>query len=125
MAEKGQPTMDHVDIVSKDPAATRKFLEKTFGWKFSTMDMMGGYHMHGPMEGATTGSVGIRGLMGPESPGTISFITVPDLDSTLKVAEAAGAKILVPKTEVPGFGWSAVFHAPGGVVQGLFQHNAM
>jgi predicted enzyme related to lactoylglutathione lyase len=125
VAEHKQPSRDHVDIVSKDPAKTRAFLEKTFGWKFSSMEMMGGYHMHGPMEGATTGSLGVRGLMGPENPGTISFVTVPDIEATLKFAQSAGAKIIVPKTEVPGFGWSAGFHPPGGVVQGLFQHQAM
>lgn len=40
---------------------------------------------------------------------------------TLKAAEAAGAQVLVPKTEIPNMGHYAVFLAPGEIPQGIFQ----
>ena len=120
MTHHEKPKMDHVELASKDPAATRKFLEKAFGWKFTVMEEMG-YSMHGRMEGAEAGSVGVRALMGPEHPGSISFVTVMNIDAAIKSVESAGAKIIAPKMEVPGFGWAAVYMAPGEITQGLFQ----
>jgi predicted enzyme related to lactoylglutathione lyase len=114
--------MEHAELVSKDPAATHKFLEKAFGMKFTHMQEMA-YWMHGANEGAVEGSLGIRAPMGPESAGTVSYITVPDIDEAIKSVLAAGAKMIMPKTEIPGMGWSAVYIAPGEVTQGLYQNK--
>jgi len=114
--------MDHAELVSKDPAATQKFLEKAFGMKFrETGPEMGNYRMHGRNEGSVAGSIGIRGPMGPEGPGTVSYLTVPNIDDAIGSVQSAGAKMLMGKTEIPNMGWSAVYLAPGEVVQGLFQ----
>ena len=114
--------MEHAELVSKDPAATQKFLQKAFGLKFTeTGPEMGNYRMHGRQEGATAGGIGIRSPMGPEGPGTISYLTVPDIDEAIKSVRAAGAKIIMEKTEVPKMGYTAVYIAPGEVTQGLYQ----
>lgn len=118
-----KPKLDHVEFASKDPAATRKFLEKAFGFKITVMPEMGGYAMHGRSEGAVAASFGVRELMGPEQPGSVVYITVGNIDEALKNVKAAGASVMMEKTEIPGIGWSAVYHAPGGVVQGLFQNK--
>ena len=123
MTHHEQPKLDHVELASKDPNATRKFLEKAFGWKFNVMpDMMpGGYSMHGREEGAAASGVGIRALQGPEHPGSVSYVTVMNIDEALKNVQAAGGKVVMPKTEIPGMGWTAVYVAPGEVTQGLYQ----
>jgi predicted enzyme related to lactoylglutathione lyase len=114
--------MEHAELVSKDPAATQKFLEKAFGLKFTEMgEEMGNYRMHGRNEGATAGGIGIRTPMGPEHPGSVAFLTVPNIDEALKSAQAAGAKIVMPKTEIPNMGYSAMYVAPGEVTLGLYQ----
>jgi predicted enzyme related to lactoylglutathione lyase len=114
--------MDHAELVSKDPAATQKFLEKAFGMKFTEMGAeMGNYRMHGRQEGAAVGTIGIREPMGPEHPGTVSYLSVPNIDEALKNVVGAGAKIIMPKTEIPKVGFTAVYIAPGEVTQGLFQ----
>ena len=114
--------MDHAELVSKDPAATQKFLEKAFGLKFQEMgEQMGFYRMHGREQGATAGSIGIRSPMPPEGAGTISYLSVPNIDEALKAAKSAGAHVIMDKTEVPGAGFSAVYVAPGEVTLGLFQ----
>lgn len=114
--------MQHAELVSKDPAATAKFLEKAFQLKVTHMPEMK-YWMHGRDEGATDGTLGLRAPMGPEHPGTVSYLTVPNIDQAIKDVEAAGAKIIMPKTEIPGMGWSAVYVAPGDVTQGLYQNK--
>ena len=117
------PKMEHVELASKNPEATQKFLEKAFGWKFAVMGPeMGNYRMHGREQQAAAGTVGVRPLMDPkEQPGSIAYITVTNIDAAIKNVEAAGAKIIMPKTEIPGMGWSAVYHAPGDVLGGLYQ----
>jgi uncharacterized protein len=122
MTQQTNPKVEHVEIASKDPAATRKFVEKAFGLKFTDMGpQMQNYLMHGRNEGAAGTGIGIRALQPQEKSGTIPYITVTNIDSALKSVEGAGGKILMGKTEIPGMGWSAVFWAPGDVVQGVYQ----
>lgn len=119
-----QAKSDHVEIVSKDPAATQKFMEKVFGLKFTvTGPETGNYRIHGRNEGAAAGGIGIREPMGPEHPGAVPYLTVANIDETLKAVKAAGAHVLMEKTEIPGMGWSAMYVAPGEVTQGLFQNK--
>lgn len=124
MTHHETPSVEHVEFASKDPAATRKFVEKAFGLKFTDLGpQMGNYMMHGPDEGAKKTSMGLRALQPKEAGGTIAYLTVHDIDASLKSVEAAGGKILMGKTEIPGVGWSAVFWAPGDLVQGLYQNK--
>ncbi|HZY93007.1 MAG TPA: VOC family protein [Thermoplasmata archaeon] len=117
--------MDHAELVSKDPTATQKFLEKAFGMKFTEMGPeMGNYRMHGRQEQTVAGSIGIREPMGPEPPGTVSYFTVPNIDEAIKNVKAAGGKMIMEKTEIPKMGFTAMYHAPGGVVLGVFQPAA-
>lgn len=114
--------VEHSEFVSKDPEATQKFLEKAFGFKFAVMGPeMGNYRMHGPQEGASTSTIGIRGPMGPESMGTIAYLTVPNIDKAIESVTAAGGKIVQGKTEIPGMGYMALYLAPGEVLQGVYQ----
>lgn len=115
--------MDHVELVSKDAAATQKFLERAFSIKFKVHGPeMGNYRMHGKEEGAGTGTIGLREPMGPEPPGTISYLTVANIDDALTSAQSAGAHVIMGKTEIPGIGFSAVLVAPGEVPMGLYQN---
>ncbi|HLM90545.1 MAG TPA: hypothetical protein VK424_00590 [Thermoplasmata archaeon] len=112
-------TTDHVEYASKDPSATRRFLEKVFGYHFDILADMGGYAMRSD-EISKGSSTGVRVLEKGESSATIAFLTVPNLDEALKTAQREGARIVLPKTEIPP-GWHAVVHAPGDLPIGLFQ----
>lgn len=116
-------TMDMLEFVSKDPAATQAFLEKAFGFKFNVMgEDMGNYRMLDHPAGARGSGIGIRSLMDDhEHPGSVGYLTVPNLDEAIKSVKAAGGKIVMEKTEIPKTGFMAVYIAPGDVVQGLFQ----
>ncbi len=113
-------TTDHVEYASKDPVATRKFLEKVLGFHFQVVEEMGGYGMRSD-EVARGSGTGVRALMQGEHPSTVAYLTVKNLDESLKAAENEGARVVSPKSEVPGFGWMAVVHAPGDVTVGLYQ----
>jgi uncharacterized protein len=111
---------DHVEYASKNPAATRKFLEKVAGFNFNVMEEMGGYAIR--TDKTTRGSgTGVREIGKGEMPGTVAYLTVVSVEESLKAAQKEGGKVLMPKTEIPKMGWSAVVHAPGDVVIGLFQ----
>ncbi len=115
---KAQPTgaFSHVELISKDIAKSVKFYEKIFGWKF---DDMGQGYMFANLPSLPTGA--LREPQKGEVPGSLSYIQVKDVAKTLKDAEAAGAQVIVSKTEIPNFGHYAVFIAPGEVPQAIFQ----
>ena len=113
-------TTDHVEYASKDPAATRKFLERALGFHFDVTEAMGGYGMRNDKVGRGSGT-GVRPLQPGESPATIAYLTVSDIEASLKAAQQEGARVIAPKMEIPDMGWSAVVHAPGDVPIGLFQ----
>jgi uncharacterized protein len=112
----------HVELTSSNLAATRKFLENFFGWKFKKAEMpdMGGMEYwtweagSGPMGGLTT-------PMNNMPPDTLNYILVESVDSSVHKITANGGKLLMPKQEIPTIGWFAVYEIPGGVVQAIFQ----
>ena len=120
MSHHTKVTTDHVEYASNDPAATRKFLESVLGFQFDVMEQMGGYGMRAGELGRGAGT-GVRAIEKGEPTSTVAYLTVENLETTMKAAEKAGAKVVVPKTEIPGMGWSSVLHAPGGVMVGLYQ----
>jgi predicted enzyme related to lactoylglutathione lyase len=115
-------TTDHVEYASKDPAATRRFLEKVLGFHFDVMEAMGGYGMRS--DKVTRGSgTGVRALEKGEFPATIAYLTVANIEESLKAAQKEGAQVVLPKTEIPEMGWHAVVHAPGDIPIGLYQQK--
>jgi predicted enzyme related to lactoylglutathione lyase len=110
----------HVELSSSDPAATRKFLETVFGWKF-TEQSMGPGMMYWTL---TAGSGPAGGMMKPteaQPPGTVNYVGVKSVEAAVRTITAAGGKILVPKTEIPHVGWFALYSIPGGVTQAVFE----
>ncbi len=112
--------LDYLEYASADPKATRKFLEKAFGWEFTVLEEAG-YALHGRREGSDGTTVGIRALHAEEPPRTLGFTRVADLDAAIRSVQKAGGRVLVGKTAIPGFGWVATIEVPGAVVQGLLE----
>ena len=42
------------------------------------------------------------------------YIGSSDIEADLKKAESLGGKVVMPKTEIPGFGWFGMFCDPTG-----------
>ncbi len=109
----------HVEFVSKEPAKTKRFYSEVFGWKFQDMPEMN-YSM---VDSQDIPGGGLREPAQGEGPGTLSYVLVESIEKTVSRAKAAGAHVLMDKQEIPNMGWMAVFVAPGGVVQGIFEAN--
>ena len=73
----------------------------------------------------------VAGLVGPNADGSewpsggpeshwIAYFSVNDVDSTARKAKQIGGKVLLPPTEVPGFGRAAVLRDPQGAAFGIF-----
>jgi predicted enzyme related to lactoylglutathione lyase len=99
----------HFEVPADDTARARTFYERVFGWTFQAWE--------GPMEYwlVTTGPEGQPGIDGGLSPrqqagqGPVTVVGVPSIDDTIHAVEAAGGRIVLPKTPIPGVGWVAYF----------------
>jgi len=107
----------HAEWVSKEPEKTRKFYRDAFGWRFQEVPEMNYSMIETP--GDLAG--GLRRPADQEAPGTVTYILVENIDEALRTCERAGARILMPKEEVPGMGWMGMVFVPGGLTQGLWE----
>ena len=71
---------------------------------------------------ANGGLIGVRApLRETEEPIVRPYILVDDIDAAVKAAEAAGATVALPPTEIPG-GWGTFsIYILGGIEHGLWQ----
>lgn len=117
-------TIAHFDVPADDPARAKTFYEKLFGWKFNQMP--------GPMEYyliETTdleGKPGVGGGLGkrgaPDQRIT-NYIGVQSVDEHLLKAKKLGAKVIMPKTAVPGWGYLAILRDTESNTFGLWQED--
>jgi len=109
----------HWELMVSDPEKSKAFYGKVFDWQFDDTSMPG-------YTGIEVGEEGRGGgLMQrpPDAPANAlnTYFGVDDVEATLAKAAAAGAKVVVPKTEVPGIGYWAMFADPDGIPIGIFQ----
>ncbi len=103
----------HTEFGSTDVDATTAFLGKVFGLKFdaskdSPMPYFTSYRAGEP-------SCGVRPVMEEEpGPSATPYFLSEDIQQTVADAEAGGAKIVLPPTEIPGVGTMAWMQIPGG-----------
>lgn len=112
-------TIVHFEIGADDPERAAKFYRELFGWEVKkyegdlASDME--YWMVGTVPTDANGQPtrpGVNGgLMRRMFPGQapVNYISVESVDDYTKRAERLGAKILAPKTPVPGMGWFVQF----------------
>ncbi len=72
--------MAFTELASSDPEATRRFLEKIFGWSFKSVKMLGGDYLSFEAAGARGG---IRVTQPKEVPNSTNYVRVQDLDTAL------------------------------------------
>jgi hypothetical protein len=108
----------HTDIASADPATTKDWCVKVFGWTFrpSFPTAGGDYHLFAYSD---TGGGGIRPTNPPEQPGSVPFVHVEDATAAFEAALREGAEELQPPTRVMDGVTIAIVRAPGGVTIGL------
>ena len=117
----GQPVV-HWEFWSPDPGRVSTFYSQVFGWSMREIPQMN-YHL-----AETGGTGGINGgIMTPQKgewPAKLTlYIDVDDIDAYLAKVTDAGGKVLVPKQEIPGVGFMALFSDPDDRVIGLWKQT--
>jgi uncharacterized protein len=111
----------HFAIHADDLERARRFYGNVFGWQFQGF---GGADMSGfcKIKNSAGEEAGLIGAMQhrrfnvlPQPVlGFECSIAVDDVETTAKAVEAAGGKILMPKTAIPGVGWLIKFNDTEG-----------
>jgi uncharacterized protein len=117
----------HFEIPFDDKKRAMKFYSDVFGWKLTDMAEMS-YVMaetvavdekQTPKEpGAINGGLFQRPK---EAPHPVIYAGVESVDETLEKVQAAGGKVVTPRTPIPGMGAFARLIDPEGNVIGLFE----
>jgi predicted enzyme related to lactoylglutathione lyase len=128
MAEAGTTVANRpvwVDLSSSDPAASREFYSKLFGWQIevSPDPQYGGYAM------AKVGGKDVAGI-GPkqseEAPTAwMLYIGSQDAEVTARKVPAAGGNVIAPPFDVGDQGRMAVFQDPTGAFISAWQPQRM
>ena len=102
----------HVEIPAADQESTGKFYSELFGWNYQAYPEMD-YAMFEAEGGPGGGFPKVDGQM--VTPGAVLvYVGTDDIEASLAKAEALGGSTVVPKTEIPGQGWFAIFSDPTG-----------
>jgi predicted enzyme related to lactoylglutathione lyase len=113
-----------VDLTATDAVPLRDFYQSVTGWTPSQVDM-GGYSdfcMHPPGEAQpVAGICHARGVNADLPPLWLIYITVEDLDGSLRRVEAGGGKVRLPARSMGAMGRFAVIQDPAGAVCALFE----
>lgn len=113
----------HIDLPTHDAERSKRFYGDVFGWRLDDYPGTG-------YTGITTSEDGILSGLGSlaeeaglpsQSPGPVPYIRPGEFEATLAAIERAGGTVLIPKTDVKGYGWFAHFRDPEGNVIGLWQ----
>jgi predicted enzyme related to lactoylglutathione lyase len=117
------PRVVHFELPAEDPERASTFYRNVFGWTIHKWD--------GPQEYwlVTTGAKEAPGIDGglmrasAEFPARtpINTIDVPAIDEYIAKVEAAGGKVIMPKTAIPGVGQFAYCADTEGVIFGMMQ----
>jgi predicted enzyme related to lactoylglutathione lyase len=118
MAQKPNSIV-HVEFHSNAPEKTKSFLKDVFGWKFEDMPEMN-YSMFEPPSAPGGGLQRAENLPA----GVLDYILSEDIENTLRKVTSNGGAVVMPKQEIPGMGWFAIFQDPTGITLALYETSA-
>lgn len=119
------------EMPADDVKRVSEFYSKVFGWKTPPMgdDATFALTVAADENGNPTEAGGINGgfhkRQGASDAGPVVNIHVDDIDAKLKAVEAAGGRVIQPRTEVGDYGLSmALFSDTEGNVMGVYKYGA-
>ena len=110
----------HFEIPAKNPAKLSEFYKKSFGWAFKDSGMKGMKYWMIQTEKKPKVGGGMYKKDNPKQ-GPVNYYNTANIDASITKVKKNGGKIVVPKAEIPGMGFSAVALDPEGNMVGLFQ----
>lgn len=109
----------YLEVVTSDRDATCAALGKLHGVRFGEPEAMLGNARTATL--ANGGRIGVRAPMAEqEQPVIRPYLLVDDVEAAVEAAQAAGAEIAMPATEIPGHGKFAIYFQ-GGNQYGLWE----
>lgn len=115
-------TFVHFDMGADDPGRAQTFYSELFGWKFTPLPGPEPYYLVETSD--LEGHPGIGGGMSKRTEkgqGILNYIGVASIDASLEKLQQLGGRIILPKQEVPGYGWLAVCADTEQNAFGLFE----
>jgi len=119
-------TIGWTDLTVKNANEVRDFYSKVVGWKFEAVDMGGynDYNMNAPESGnAIAGVCHARGSNADLPSQWLMYITIANLDESIKHCENLGGKVIFGPKRMAGHGRYCVIEDPAGAVAALFEHE--
>ncbi|HKE13829.1 MAG TPA: VOC family protein [Kofleriaceae bacterium] len=115
----------HFSINADDVARARRFYEKALGWKFNAWGPPRFYMIETGPDQPVLGSLqGRRELIAGQR--TIGFectVGVESIDETERAIVAAGGRIIMPRSVIPGVGTLLFFADTEGNAVGAMQYD--
>ena len=115
------PRVVHFEFPVDDPERAKKFYEDVFGWRIEKWEGAQDYWLITTGEDSEPGINGAFARRSDGLQGTTNTIGVESLDESIAKAVENGAKMALPKTEVPGAGYVAYCIDTEGNVFGMFE----
>lgn len=103
----------HLEISANDPQAAGKFYSELFDWKLE-LDPNFNYLQFEAPPGPGGAFVQVGGESGTKPGDVTVYFGTDDIEASLSKVESLGGKTIMPKTEIPGVGWFAMFTDPTG-----------
>jgi predicted enzyme related to lactoylglutathione lyase len=107
----------HIELSSNDRLRDAKFYSELFGWKMEHFEDIG-YTMFDPGTEPGGGLAPVGENM--QAGSTMVHVGTDDIEASLAKVVSLGGMQLVPKTEIPGMGWFALFTDLSGNIIGLY-----
>ncbi len=112
------------ELMTNDPATARDFYGKLFGWSAREMQANGGYTTFQVGDASVGGMMKIPAEAEGMPPMWGVYVTVNDVDATVKQAEALGGKVIVAPRDVPTVGRMAVIQDPQGATLSVITYTS-
>ena len=127
-----QNSVAHFEIYADDPDKLQQFYTSVFDWSFEAvpgMDYRFVKTIQTDEQGMPTQRGGINGGMLKRPAGFterawVNYVNVESLDASVNRAQGLGAKVMKPRTAVPGMGWFAMLTDPQGNVFAMWQTDS-
>ena len=112
--------VQYLEVVTPDVDETCGVLEKLHGVSFGKPEAGFGNARTAALKSG--GKIGVRAPMREdEQPVVRPYVLVEDIEAAVKAAQAAGAEIAMPSTEIPGGHGKFAIYILGGIQHGLWQ----
>jgi len=116
-------TIGWTDLTVENADEVRDFYCAVAGWRYEGEDMGGyeDYHMIAPGGETVAGVVHARGMNADLPPQWLVYISVPDLDASMRACAELGGLVIAAPKDLGHWGRLCVIQDPAGAVAALIE----